>query len=218
MYFAYLSSFAWMLLFAVDVLKTFTMSSAPSNALRGSGVGKRYAHASGCGWMLPLLMTMASVFIDIVWPSSVISPRFGREQCYFNNAYALLAWFYVPVTVVVLANVVMCTAVIVTVWRTTQETKSARGDSSSNKQLIVMSMKLTAIFGVTWLLGAIAALIGNRVFSEVAGIVSSLQGVFVSLSYVMSSRTISAVKSIRNRASFSSSRVDASIKLESIRR
>ena len=140
-------------------------------------------------------MTVAAVTVDLVWPSSVVSARFGLGQCYFNSGYALLAWFYVPVAVSVVGNVAMSVTVIVVIWRTTQQTRSARDGHSSRKQLIVTSLKITAIFGVSWLLGITAALVNNEVFSDVSGIINSLQGLFVSLSFVVNLRTIRAVKS-----------------------
>lgn len=191
MYFAYLSSFAWMSLFAADVLRTFTSSRRTNSPARSSSSFLKFAAG---GWLLPLLVTASAVIVDARWPESNISGRFGRGQCYFNNGYALLAWFYVPVAVAVLGNVAMGIVVIVIMWRTTIDTNTIQGQRGSRKQLIVVAVKITAIFGVCWLSGLITALLQNEVTSVISSIITSLQGVFVSLSLVFSERTIREVR------------------------
>lgn len=189
MFFAYFSSFAWMSLFAADVLMTFAKSTA---AAPGRNV-KRYAKFAAGGWLLPLIVTVAAVTMDALRPQSMFSPGFGAKTCFISSGYALLAWLYVPIAVAVVANAVMTCASACFVRRTMRLAKSARGEAS-NAQLVALIAKLSALFGLVWIFGLLASAVDNGVLVDAAGILSSAQGLFLSAAFLTTERVFRQVK------------------------
>lgn len=187
LYFAFLSYFFWMSLFAMDVLRAFARSAAASG-----GIKKRYAKFAAGGWLFPLLVTVAAVMVDQLWPQSAVSPRFGQQQCYFNNGDALMVWLFVPASICTVANVGMTISGVFIVWRTMTLARSAR--DVSRLQLVCLTTKLTVLFGVTWLFGLVAALVDNAMFSEISALINSSQGMFLAGVFLLNERVHRAVK------------------------
>lgn len=204
MYFAYLSSFAWMSLFAADVLKTIKTSAPIRTNAGGGNIYKRFFKFAMSGWLIPLMVTLAAVMVDAIWPESEVSAGFGRGVCYFSRGYALLAWFYMPVTAAIAINAVISIIVIISVWRTMHLAGEARVKSSKN-QLLFLSFKITVIFGLLWAFGLVAIFANNVYLNLIVGLMNSLQGACIALSFLLNVKTIREVRSLSNSFKFSTS-------------
>lgn len=200
----FMSSFAWMAMMGFDLLRNF----------RNTGVGqgggrKRFIKYAVFGWGFPVLLAIACAILDQVNPISAISPRFGKPRCYFNRSYALLAWMYCPVAAIILFNCVILGILFHFFYKTAQDTRQVR---RNHRGMLFLCVKITLILGVVWIVQMISVFIQNEIINFVTSLMTSLQGLAIALTFLLSAQTkkhvttfISTTQTVRSRRGFESS-------------
>ena len=101
MYYFLCVSFLWMNIMSIDIFRTFYSGTYRAKSRRIFILYSLYA------WLLPIGGIIVTVIVDKVWPDSILAPHFGKKACWFNNKWALVAFFTFPSGTVILANLIL---------------------------------------------------------------------------------------------------------------
>jgi hypothetical protein len=174
----WLMAFCWMNVFAVDVCATFVRvyrSSSPQSQHR-----MRWYDAYA--WLLPVLFVAACVATEQV--AGLL--QYGGATCWISPALALLYVFGFPLLLILLANSACFIATLVAIKRTNKLAKAAVGRSSAEekKMMVVTSVKLSLVMGLTWISGFLANIPSLSFLWYVFIVLNTLQGVLIAISFV----------------------------------
>ncbi|TRY73580.1 hypothetical protein TCAL_05031 [Tigriopus californicus] len=91
--------------------------------LNGRGTSRsRYLKERIVGYSVPISITLLTLLIEIVGPScSTYRPRFAEERCFFADRSGKFFWFYLPITGMLVINMVMFVKVVIAMTRVNQE-------------------------------------------------------------------------------------------------
>jgi hypothetical protein len=115
---------------------------------------------------------------------------YGQNICYISTELMKTYTFGLPVLLVVVANVAMFSAVIISVKRKS----SIHQTSSVERNDFLIFIKLSSLTGFTWLFGFIFYWTELSVFSYIFTLLNSSQGVFLMLSFVINRRIFDLYK------------------------
>jgi hypothetical protein len=119
---------------------------------------------------------------------------YGNKVCFVDNIISNIVTFVFPLSFVCLVNTVLFIHTISKI----RIDKSIRKSKEDTTQLIIL-VKLFTLTGSVWILQVIDGFITEiSVFSFVATILTSSQGLFIFLSFVTSPQIIKHIKSWRN--------------------
>ncbi|KAL5014532.1 hypothetical protein ScPMuIL_008802 [Solemya velum] len=118
--------------------------------------------------------------------SATISVKFGLDNypdvvyagdfCFLNSIYSLVVAFIGPIVVVLLSNLGFF---IATLYGLSKSPKIPGRDSSRNRRLCLVYLKLYTITGITWILQVVNGLVTVSVLSYTVNILNAAQGVFI---------------------------------------
>ncbi|XP_068223141.1 adhesion G protein-coupled receptor E2-like [Palaemon carinicauda] len=184
MYFCFLSAFCWMNATAFDIWYTFRLTQTQLR-VTGGNQWHRFIAYSFYSWLIPALAVAVVVGIDI-WQPEVIPedflPSLGANWCWFGHRKALLVFFALPITVMVILNVVFFTNTARIIAETTTATSSST-TSSHHKNQYKMHMRLAVLMGFTWLFGTVAGYLQVEAVYYIFVVLNTLQGVFIFLAF-----------------------------------
>lgn len=145
-----LASFFWLSIVSVTVY----MSVTKWDGLVESEERKRFIFLSVVGWTAPLLFTLAALIVDFSGSDAdyLVKPHIGEESCWFGKRNAELAYFFGPVTLLVLVNIGLFVASALAVYRKMSGAQTLATDGQhKNKNRLKMCAKLFTVMGVTWI-------------------------------------------------------------------
>ena len=200
MAYGFLAAFIWMNVIAVDTWLVFRPSSAFSHSDE-----KQQSLTVHCivGWGIPLLVVTPSIAMNYVdTEHEYWKPEFGGPRCWYTQRYAMLVYFGVPIAVSILVN--MC-LYIVTCMNLFQAFKDATNVIKAEGYHFGIYVRLFILMGITWIFGFISAFTDEIVVDFIFVILTSLQGLFLFISFVCNKRTMSDIRRRRSSESSSSS-------------
>ena len=109
---------------------------------------------------------------------------YGQRICYISTELMQSYTFGLPVLMVILANIAMFSAVIISVKRKA----TVHHTSSNERNDFLIFIKLSTLTGCTWLFGFVYYWTELPVFSYIFIVLNSSQGVFLMLSFVINKR------------------------------
>ncbi|KAL5014533.1 hypothetical protein ScPMuIL_008803 [Solemya velum] len=137
--------------------------------------------------------------------SATISVRFGLynhpdivyagDFCFLNSIYSLVVAFIGPIMVVLLINLFFF---IATLYGLSKSPKIPGRDSSRNRRLCLVYLKLYTITGITWILQVVNSLVTVSVLSYTVNILNAAQGVFIFFSFTCNQRVVRLYKNYRS--------------------
>ena len=128
-YFSFISMFMWMSVMSLDLYLTFSKPELSSN--RSDTI--KILFYSAIGWGIPVLMTILLVaFHYCANHSSVLYPGVGDSKCFFNGSYSDLIFFYIPVMMILLTNLLIFSAMILKLVLAKLETRNVRSTARHN--------------------------------------------------------------------------------------
>ena len=200
LHFFFFSTFTWSSVAAFDILRTFVIDKAKSH-LRTVSMRQTIMKYCAYGWGLPLLVCTTCLLLDKV---STINISYGnKSMCWITNANALIVVFIVPVSLIILFNsvvfVVSARAIHIglkhsaTLHALKGQSQRRRRSSISLQPETAKKLKkeVTALFSIfsllslTWVFALIAASKKTSFFWYPFMVFTSLQGVFLLISYVL---------------------------------
>ncbi|PSN29392.1 G-protein coupled receptor Mth2 [Blattella germanica] len=144
-------------------------------------------------WGAPLVMLGVTLFMDLLpdIPDDFIKPEFGVEKCWFRGDKALLAYFFGPIGVIVLCNIVLFIATAFRIVHLKRETKMLKGgeskrhDEEANRQRFNLYLKLFIVMGVNWIMEVISWAAGGPSYLwYITDLGNTLQGVLIFIIFV----------------------------------
>ncbi|CAK1580414.1 unnamed protein product [Parnassius mnemosyne] len=189
-YYAFQTSFFWLNVMCFDIWRTFSGYRGSSNKRREK---KRFALYGMYAWGVPVILTVATIamqFADV--PDNIITPGFAYRRCWFDNWLSELVYFFTPVLVLVVCNVVLFSVTAHRIRSIKQETailkgaESARSDKlTKDKQRYALYLKLFVVMGVNWTVEIISFSVGGSnwywILIDISNIVL---GLFIFLIFV----------------------------------
>eukprot|EP00794_Sanderia_malayensis_P010888 gene10888-12044_t len=208
LHWALLLVFFWMAAMSFDFFITFA-KIRPPNVDASNARFKKY---------LVVVVTTAStivlacIFIGI--PHQDYSGYGINGVCFVSKFWPNLFAFAIPVAIILLANVGLLSATIFklrALREASNKVLSAPNSQRSNSRkkivLSLLTLKLSVLFGIGWLLGYIDGVVKSEALEVCFNLVVSLQGTFVFLVFGCPRKALMAIKAISNKAKVESDNV-----------
>ncbi|XP_035904477.1 uncharacterized protein LOC118508837 [Anopheles stephensi] len=163
-YTALLASFFWLNVMAFDIFWTFGGSRGRSSERR------KFLYYCLYAWGVPLLLVGFVTLVDNTdFIHESMRPQIGQERCFVSEDMLIgFLYMYLPLLLLVSANVVFFAVTAIRIYRMEQATASAlSGDSrrhtkyEKDRNRYSLYLRLFVIMGVTWTVEIITWLVGE---------------------------------------------------------
>ena len=180
MHYAFLATFFWMNVMAIDICRTFSSSHI---MLPADPHSARFTFYSLYAWVTPAIIVGGSLALDLldVETTDFYRPHYGDGICWITRPWSLLVTFAVPLALILVVNFVLFGTTVKNLCLISRDTKRVRGDDQNQFGLYV---KLSTIMGLTWVFGFIASLFDLPVLWYVFVVFNTLQGAFTCFAFV----------------------------------
>ncbi|XP_069108300.1 uncharacterized protein [Argopecten irradians] len=131
------------------------------------------------GISVPLAIVLITKLVNVI--ATPTTEWYGGRLCFLTQRHVLLFAFVVPVSLALCGNVVLFICIFVYISSTSMS-------GSSSKNSILISLKISTIMGVSWIIGLVAVLLDSEEISLLFEILSNLQGLFITLSFTCNAR------------------------------
>ncbi|RVE50886.1 hypothetical protein evm_004453 [Chilo suppressalis] len=166
-YYFFQTSFFWLNVMCFDIWRTFSGYRGGSNNKRREV--RRFLLYGAYAWGVPLVLASCTIgmqFADL--PPGVVKPGIGSRRCWFEDWLGELVYFFIPVLVLVVCNVVLFTVTSYRIRSIHQETAILKGSESArsdklkrDKQRYGLYLKLFVVMGVNWSVELISFAVGG---------------------------------------------------------
>ena len=178
-HYTWLVAFCWMNILAFDVYRTFG---------RPNKVGM-VSKANFClymlyGWFVPLVIVGICLLLHL---ATGLNFQYEHDNTCWITGYSLLYGFVVPLGLIILVNIVFFICTLVGLAQTMKETQRAN-ESRSEKERLVLYVKLSSLMGFTWVFGFLANIHVLWFLRYLFIACNTLQGVFICMSFVLTSK------------------------------
>lgn len=190
-YYAFQSSFFWLNVMCFDIWRTFSGYRGSSTSKRRET--RRFTIYSAYAWGIPLVLTAVTIGMQYAnLPPSVIKPGFGDRRCWFDNWLSELIYFFAPVLVLVVCNIVFFSVTAHRIRSIKQETSILKGSKSTSKdkmkndkQRFSLYLKLFVVMGINWSVELISfAVGGSNLYWVIIDISNIMLGFFIFMIFV----------------------------------
>ena len=180
MYWFFLPAFCWMTAVTVNSWLTFK----PSAMFQSIHSQKKTLmfYAVPC-WLLPAIVAVTVACLDFSNIGSMYKPEFGTNYCWFNQRYALLLYFGVPVAILLFFTTIFFILTVLNIRKTS--TSHVRKSSDRESHQVKIYFRLFVLIGVTWIIGFVAAFVHKEALWIVFTILNASQGIFIFVSFVL---------------------------------
>uniref|UniRef100_A0A1B6M8D2 G-protein coupled receptors family 2 profile 2 domain-containing protein n=1 Tax=Graphocephala atropunctata TaxID=36148 RepID=A0A1B6M8D2_9HEMI len=173
--------------------------------LRGSikeAEHKKFLIYSGYAWGGPLLMSLATATMEFhpSVPAGYIKPQFGIDRCWFKGAEAQVMYFYLPIGVLVFANLMMFSTTSCRLKAHTNNSKMLQSEDSrrhqeNEKQRFNLYLKLFVVMGVTWVMELVSFVVGgSQLIWLLSDTCNTLQGLLIFVIFVCKPRILQLIR------------------------
>lgn len=150
-------------------------------------------------WCTPLLILVITVAVDLspsIPVTSFFKPRVGEDKCFFKEKGATWIYFYLPMALIILSNIILFGVTAYRIWSHRREAAvlkrgdSRKHDSTNDKERFTLYLKLFIVMGINWvmeLLSSIAEGAPNYLW-YIPDFTNTLQGLFIFLIFVWKKR------------------------------
>ncbi|XP_037073391.1 uncharacterized protein LOC119094436 [Pollicipes pollicipes] len=146
------------------------------------------------GWCAPLLFTLAAVIVDFSPSTSeyLIRPHIASTSCWFGNRNAELAYFFGPVTLLIVANVVLFVMSAINIYKNMDGAQKLDDDGEhKGKSRLKMCFKVFFVMGITWVFEVLQFFINDSTEIWILfDILNMLQGFFIFVAVVLSDKRV----------------------------
>ena len=188
MAYGFLAAFTWMNVIAVDTWLVFRPSSAFS---RSDEEQRSLIMHYVLGWGIPFLLVAVSVIMNFLDVDEKFRPEFGGSRCWYTQRYAMLIYFGVPIGISIILNIALYIHTAINLHKAFKNAVMAMKAESYHFAVYV---KLFILMGITWSFGFISAFTDQIVVDFIFVILTSLQGLFLFISFVCNKRVLKEVK------------------------
>lgn len=190
--YAFLATFTWMNVIALDTCLVFRPSSALSKAKKRRPLILHFF----LGWGIPFLLVLIPGGVFFSGLEGNFSPDFGGPRCWFTRRYAMLLFFGIPVAASVTMNIVIYVYTSLSLHRSF---KNSERLVQSKKYHFGTYIRLFVLMGVTWIFGFVSAFTDEFTVDLIFVILTSLQGLFLFVSVVCTKRVLKDLRTLLGR-------------------
>ncbi|XP_071446664.1 G-protein coupled receptor Mth2-like [Hetaerina americana] len=190
--FSFLATFFWLNIMCFDICLAFSGLRPLRGSLR-ERERKKFLIYSLYAWGCPLLILIVCIVMDYApgIPDTYLKPRFGVQKCWFSGKMETFAYFFGPIAVLVLCNVVLFIVTAIKLIQLKRETAmlkkgdSRRHDDRDERNRFNLYLKLLIVMGVNWVTELISWAVGGPNYLwYITDIGNTLQGFFIFLIFV----------------------------------
>ena len=145
-------------------------------------------------WLIPALIAIAVTCLDFTNVDLCFQPQFGINLCWFNQRYALLVYFGVPVAFLTIFMTVFFILTVLSLKKTMNSSSTSTGEKESHN--IWIYFRLYVLMGISWIFGFVAAFVGHDALWIVFIILKSSQGILIFISFVLNRKVLSEIKAL----------------------
>ncbi|XP_049803782.1 probable G-protein coupled receptor Mth-like 1 [Schistocerca nitens] len=178
MHFFFLAAFFWLNTMCINIWWTFRDLRPTSMDKRQEVCRLRLFRLYA--WGGPLLIMSVAAIVDLVpADDSILRPKFGEKRCWFYGDSEIFYYFYAPIGVLLLVNVILfgATAHELTcgLWK-----REVVKSTTERATLWRVCVKLVVVMGLTWVIDILSWAIGGPAYLwYVTDLANALQGVFI---------------------------------------
>ena len=208
-HYLYLASFAWMNVLSFDIYRTFSKTRFSANKERDQ---RKFRVFLGYGYLSPLVIVVCAIIVNYtVDVTSALNPNYGDGLCWITQRRALVVFFGAPLLLLLCANTAFYTLTVYNVYQASKSGQIASHTSQErNVNQLKIYVKLCFVMGLTWLFAFVASFAEVEFLWYIYIILNSLQGVFICVMFVVTSRVLRLLREkysvLRGRASTLKSR------------
>ncbi|KAH3748527.1 hypothetical protein DPMN_182973 [Dreissena polymorpha] len=179
LHFTLLSGFCWMFICTFHMMRTLTsLKSFNKNAQSSYRTHLKYMAVAECS---AIVLTASQVLVSMLTENTL---GYGGRPCYLTNPRSILFFVAIPISIVMVVNLVMYISVIVKIMRL-PEIGQNKCRERNNLNIFV---KLSTITGLTWIFGIVYELTDVELFSFLFILFNASQGVLIMFSFVINKR------------------------------
>lgn len=182
MHFFFLAAFFWLNTMCFNIWWTFR-DLRPTSLDKGQETFRLRLYQL-YAWGGPLLIAGIAGILDSLPEeiySSLLRPRFGQQRCWFYGDVEIFPYFYGPVGVLLLINLILFAAtaheLTCGLWK-----REVVKSNTERATLGRVCLKLVVVMGLTWVADVISWAVGGPHYIwYVTDLINTLQGVFIFL-------------------------------------
>lgn len=195
-HFAFLASFCWTNIMALDV--TWMLRAT----LQTSSKRKKLIGYTVCAWLVPIAIVSAAIITESLStdlsPRDSFSPYYGTTSCWFNGMRGLLVFFLLPVAIMILVNVVMYVLAVVAIVEAAKQTKMV---NPNLKERLFLAIKLIVVMGLPWIFSFVVVMTNSVIVDYIFIILNASQGVLMFVCFVCTRTVLNLIRSSLHRYS-----------------
>ena len=184
LHYFFLVSFTWMSVIAFETWKIFSKTRIQQ---RKPNRRKRYCkllQRAMIVWLPVFLFVAMCVVLD---QSNAVAFHYGGiKGCWINNSTANLFFFVLPVALSISFNAVCFSLTVRAIWKTNKQAQRATHAAANHRTALVF-LKIFILMGFSWIFGFLKVLVSHY-FEYPFIIFTTLQGLYVALAFVFTSR------------------------------
>ena len=187
--YGFLAAFTWMNIIAVDTWLAFR----PTGAFVQQGQRmKSLWKLMLVGWGVPGILVSIIAGLNYSNIKNTYKPNFGGTRCWFTQRIALMTYFGLPIALSIVTNSVFYVYTAINL-RNAFKDANCRAKKQREHHFIVY-VRLFVLMGFTWIFGFLSAFIDRVAIDFIFVILTSLQGVFLFISFVCNKRVLKDLK------------------------
>ena len=194
MYWFFLSAFFWMFAVTFDTWLVFRPSAT---FVKAGDTSKSLARYILPCWLIPAIVAVIVTCLDFASMERRFQPQFGVNLCWFNQRYALMVYFAVPVALLTILTTIFFILTVVYLRRTLSS--SARPSSDKESHQIWIYFRLYVLMGISWIIGFVAAFVGHDALWIIFIILNASQGILIFISFVLNRKVLDELRALRKR-------------------
>ncbi|XP_050434339.1 G-protein coupled receptor Mth2-like [Adelges cooleyi] len=198
---SFLASFFWLNVMCFDLWWTFS-GYRPLKGNTHRQEAKKFVIYSIYAWGCTIIILIITLYMDLS-PNetpNAIRPEFGKDRCWFYSKAAKYFYFYGPIGVLLLSNLLMFIYTTVKIVKHMKDAKVLIGSKSKKNidhetQRFLLYLKLFIVMGISWLTEILAFEFKDYQYIwNYTDIVNSLQGVLIFCIFVCKKRVLKLMK------------------------
>ena len=192
--FFFLSAFCWMSAMSAEVWLTFRkMTGSFHHNSRLRIQRKRFLFLSLYSWGVPFVVFITTVALEFLpndLKTTLITPQFGKESCFFNDYEAQILYFHGIIALILIVNLIFFLAssyeLLFGIWAPSEATNSEF--KQKKRPMFWIILELFLVMGLTWMADVASMMINWKKGKGYFGyeiylfdIINSLQGFLIFL-------------------------------------
>ena len=196
LHYFFLVSFVWMSIIALETWKAFSKTRIKHRNSSGGNQRSISSRRIAVGWLPAFVIVVMCIALD---QSNAVGFHYGGiKGCWINNSIANLFSFVLPVALSISFNTVFFVLTANAIRKTSKVAQRATHEMVKRKTAVVF-LKIFILMGFTWIFGFLKVLVSHY-FEYPFIIFTTLQGLYVALAFVFTSRVKQMYRSLLCKA------------------